>query len=45
MTRRPDEHVLSVEEGKLSPVIVVVTGILVALFLLAFAYRLGIALL
>lgn len=42
MTKRPDQHVLSVEEEKLSPVVVVVTIILIILFIVAFAYRLGI---
>ena len=45
MTRRPEDHLLAVEEGKLSPVVVVVTTILVVLFLIGLLYRVGIALL
>lgn len=41
MTRAPDEHVLAVDEEKLSPVIVLATIILVALFLIAVLYRIG----
>lgn len=40
-TKRPDEHVLAVEEEKLSPVVLVVTIVLIILFVLALLYRLG----
>lgn len=45
MTRRPEDHVLAVEEGRLSPIVVVVTALLVVLFLLGLLYRAGLALL
>ena len=44
MTRRPDEHMLAVEEERLSPVVIVVTVLLIVLFILAILYRIGIAL-
>ena len=44
-TKTPDEHALAVEEGKVSPVIVVVTILLIGLFILAMLYRLGITIL
>lgn len=41
MTQAPDEHLLSVEEEMISPVIVVVTVLLALLFLIGFLYRAG----
>ena len=45
MTRRPEDHVLAVDEGKVSPIIIIVTILLVILFVLGFLYRAGLALL
>lgn len=45
MTKAPDEHALAVEEGKVSPVIIVVTILIIILFIVAFLYRLGVTLL
>lgn len=45
MTQRPDDHLLAVEKERLSPVVVVVTGLLILLFVIAFLYRLGVSLL
>lgn len=45
MTKTPDEHALAVEEGKVSPVIVIVTILLIALFVVAVLYRVGVTLL
>lgn len=42
MTKTPDDHVLAVEEEKVSPIIIVVTILLVGLFLVAMLYRVGI---
>ena len=45
MTKTADEHTLSAEEGKVSPVIVVVTIVMILLFLVALLYRLGVTIL
>lgn len=45
MARKPDEHLLATEEGKVSPVIIVVTILIIALFLVAFLYRVGVTVL
>lgn len=42
MTQTPDEHTLAVEEGKVSPVIILVTILIIVLFVLAILYRLGV---
>lgn len=42
MTKRPDDHALAVEEGKISPAIVLFTVIMILLFVVAGVYRLGI---
>lgn len=45
MTQAPDEHLLAVDEGKLSPVVVVATILLAVLFVMAFLYRIGVTIL
>ncbi len=45
MTQTPDEHTLAVEEGKVSPVVILVTMIIVLLFVVALLYRTGITIL
>ena len=39
MTKSVDEHALSVEEKKLSPVVIIVTGFIILLFIFAIFYR------
>ena len=41
MTQAPDEHILSVEEEAISPIVLIVTVLLALLFLIGFLYRLG----
>ena len=43
MTQAADEHTLAVEEGTLSPVVVIVTVLIALLFVVAVLYRVGIA--
>lgn len=40
MAKRPDEHALSVTEEQLSPVVIIVTAIIILLFIFAFVFRL-----
>ena len=42
MTQTPDEHTLAVEEGTVSPIIILVTGLIIVLFVIAIIYRLGV---
>ena len=43
MTKAPDDHVLTAEEGRISPVIVLATILLGLLFVVAILYRIGIS--
>lgn len=45
MAKTPDDHVLTVEEGRISPVIILATILLGVMFVVAFLYRIGISVL